>query len=195
MIDEDILIKHGANIRSYKKGTIVFEEGGSPRFYFQIKTGCVKMVSSTIKGKEFVQGIFNEGECFGEPPLFVDNDYPSSAVVCENASIYKISKEAFFKIIDDYPNLARKLLNCFAQRIYSKASATQILISHTPEDRILKFFSNLKKESSVSNDYLIPYTRQQIADRVGLRVETVIRSLIKLNEEKKVKIIEHKVYI
>ncbi|WP_369791989.1 helix-turn-helix domain-containing protein [Sediminibacterium sp. C3] len=40
----------------------------------------------------------------------------------------------------------------------------------------------------------MPFTRQQLADFTGLRVETVIRTLSKLSERNKVKIIDHKLY-
>lgn len=40
----------------------------------------------------------------------------------------------------------------------------------------------------------IPFTRQQIAEFTGLRVETVIRTILRMNKEKKVKLLNHKIY-
>ncbi|MBK6785512.1 MAG: helix-turn-helix domain-containing protein [Saprospiraceae bacterium] len=52
-----------------------------------------------------------------------------------------------------------------------------------------------KKENNLTQQRaLIPYTRQQIADFLGLRVETVIRTLIKMEQEKSVEIRKHKLY-
>jgi CRP-like cAMP-binding protein len=97
-------------------------------------------------------------------------------------------------VLDDYPAIAKAMLTIFAYRIYDKAATAQILISHTPEEKIAGFLKKIKEAAKAEGPYLIPYTRQQIADFTGLRVETVIRALIKLEKEKKLQIIHHKVY-
>jgi CRP-like cAMP-binding protein len=54
------------------------------------------------------------------------------------------------------------------------------------------------RDNSVSKDkadFYIPYTRQQIADMTGLRVETVIRTVKQLQKEGKLEIIQHKIYL
>ena len=67
--------------------------------------------------------------------------------------------------------------------------------SHDPEHRILTLIDYLKeKASETSGYYEVPFTRQQIADMTGLRVETVIRSIKSLEQKKKVKIENRKVY-
>ena len=39
----------------------------SPRYFFQLIEGCIKMVSHGEDDKSFTQGIFTTGQCFGEP--------------------------------------------------------------------------------------------------------------------------------
>lgn len=63
--------------------------------------------------------------------------------------------------------------------------------------RILRFFDYLKNDVhklTINSNFKIPYTRQQIADILGLRVETVIRSIKSLENKGEVKIISRKVY-
>ena len=63
--------------------------------------------------------------------------------------------------------------------------------------RILRFFDYLKNDVhklTINSNFQIPYTRQQIADILGLRVETVIRSIKSLENKGEVKIISRKVY-
>lgn len=70
-----------------------------------------------------------------------------------------------------------------------------MLNNQTPEERILAFLTYYKKKKSTTPDKIqIPYTRQELANLTGLRIETVIRTLRKLNETQKVDIINHKVY-
>jgi CRP-like cAMP-binding protein len=69
--------------------------------------------------------------------------------------------------------------------------------THEPEHRVLKLidhgivYFNFQKET---NGYLINFTRQQIGDLTGLRVETVIRAIKALEKKGELKIINRKVY-
>ena len=99
------------------------------------------------------------------------------------------------KILRDYPEIALEFVTGFARRIYDKASTNKNILSPHPEERITGFLKKYKKDQNQSNGkILIPFTRQQISDFLGLRVETVIRALIKMEEERKVEIRKHKLY-
>ena len=70
-----------------------------------------------------------------------------------------------------------------------------MLNNQAPEERILEFLRYFKKKTTSTDDKMpIPYTRQELANLTGLRIETVIRTLRKLSETNKVDIINHKVY-
>lgn len=191
-IDYNILITYGAAVRKIDKGEFVFHEGAMPNFFYQVLEGEIKVFCSNNDGKELIQGIFTQGHSFGEPPLLLGKPYPSTAKAMQSSVLIKISKENFFSVIRDYPDIAQKLLHTFAERIYNKATAAQIWVSQTPEEKIMHFLktNRARKERAA----LIPYTRQQIADFTGLRVETVIRTLRRMCVEGKVKIIHHQLY-
>jgi len=191
-IDYDILIAYGGTVKKYSKGSVIFLGGDIPYFFYQIEEGEVKVFSASTEGKELIQGIFKSGESFGEPPLLLNKCYPTTAMANCDSIIVRISKEKLLNILKDYPDIANRMLFIFAERIYKKICFVQTLISHTPEQKILAFFKEIK--GNCKEKIMINYTRQQIADFTGMRVETVIRTLIKMNEEKKVDIINHKVF-
>lgn len=194
-IDLDLLYSWGAVAKKYKKNEKVFEEGAEANFYFQIIDGSIKMFNSNEDGKEFTQGLFIKGDSFGEPPLFIDQDYPSSAICLQNCTIIKLSKEKFIKILEEYPTIQKTFLNLMANRIHSKANTSKEIINQNPEHRITAFLNAYKKKiDSCNQKILIPFTRQEIANYTGLRVETVIRTFGKMNETCKVQIINHKIY-
>ncbi len=192
-IDYDILITYGAVARKYDKGEIVFHEGAMPHFYYQVVEGAVKMFSSNAAGRELTQGLFNEGQSFGEPALLLGRAYPGTAQTTMPAVLVKISKEKWLSILQDYPEIANRLLYTFAERIYQKANALRVWVCHSPEEKIFQFLRNTKGEAEVQK-YCVPFTRQQIADFTGLRVETVIRTLIRMNKQGKLSIVDHKIY-
>lgn len=193
-IDYNILIAYGGFARKFEKGSIIFHEGCDPYFFYQVVEGEVKLYSSNAEGRELIQGIFKAGESFGEPPLMLGKKYPSTAQAVTASVIVKISLEKFSAILKDYPDIASRLLFCFAERIYNKSTAAQIWISQTPEEKIVHFLNKLKEINKNGCRNLVPYTRQQIADCTGLRVETVIRTLVRMKKEDKVSIVDRKVY-
>ncbi|MCC6370177.1 MAG: Crp/Fnr family transcriptional regulator [Bacteroidia bacterium] len=193
MIEEKLLISHGGVIKTLDKGDFIFHEGEAPRFYYQIKKGTVKMINVNCDGREFTQGVFEEGCSFGEPPLFINEVYPSSAVAATDTEVIKLNKKSFIDLLESNPHIQRNLLDVFARRIYNKAITSREVINNTPEQRILGFLKSYKKKSCNEDKKIrIPYTRQDIANFTGLRVETVIRTLSKMKDDNKVEIINRK---
>lgn len=192
-INTDILIAWGGIAKKYKKGEYIFHEGEVARSYYQIIDGSIKMFNTNNDGKEYTQAEFQKGCSFGEPPLFIDENYPSSAIATHDSVIIKLSKELFFKVLEEYPNLNKKIISLFAQRIYNKALTAKEIINSTPEMRIIAFLNAYKKKNCRENEQItIPYTRQDIANFTGLRVETVIRTLSKMKLSKTVDIVDRK---
>lgn len=195
-IDLDILFTWGAVAKKYKKNDVIFYEDDLALFYYQIIEGSIRMYNSNDEGKEFTQGIFCHGNSFGEPPLFINKLYPTTAIATQDSTIIKLSKEKFMKILEDYPSIKLSFLELLAQRIYNKTITTKQIINQKPEHRIKSFLENYKKQNQLchSQKHFIPYTRQEIADFTGLRVETVIRTLSEMNKANKVSIDNHKLY-
>lgn len=194
-IDIDLLYSWGAVAKKYKKNEIIFDEDELANFYYQILDGSVRLFNSNDEGKEFTQGIFCKGDGFGEPPLFINETYPAKAVTIQDSTILKLSKDKFFKILDEYPSIQKYFLVLLAQKIHSKSKTSKEIINQKPEFRVIAFLNSFKKKTGNSSEkILIPYTRQEIANYTGLRVETVIRVFTQMNKNNKVEIINHKIY-
>lgn len=197
MIAIDLLEKYGALKKSFDKNEIIFEEGNLPTHYYQIISGEIKMSNYNDDGREFIQGIFYKKQSFGEPPLFLNQDYPANAVAVEASKVLLLPKNNFMKLLEENPTVSIKIIENLAQRLYYKSVMAAEMSTQEPEHRILKLidhgiaYFNFKKEE---NGYLINFTRQQIGDLTGLRVETVIRTIKALEKKGILKIINRKVY-
>ncbi len=195
LIDPEILTQAGGILKRYKKNNRIFLENEMPENYYQIVTGLVKLINVNERGKEFIQGIFKLGECFGEPPLFLGKVYFASASAMVDCEIYELPRDAFFKILKKHPEIEMMFLKNFANRIYNRSLASRNIISNDPVQRITGFLDQYKQGASSSTERMkIPFTRQEIANFTGLRVETVIRTLIRMKEENQVEIADRKIY-
>lgn len=195
-IDENILFTWGAVAKKYHKNEIIFYEDETALFYYQIVEGSIKMFCTNEDGKEFTQGVFKKGSSFGEPPLFIDEVYPCSSIVLVDSIIIKISKDKFLTILEEYPEINKRFMKLLALRIFNKSLTTKAVVNQKPEYRIIAFLDSLKKDdlNTTRGKIQVPYTRQEIADFTGLRVETVIRTLTQMNKEHKVEITNHKLF-
>lgn len=195
VIDTDTLQKFGAKQVSLKKNEILFLEGSSPLNYYQVAEGVIKMNNFSMDGQEFIQGMFKEGESFGEPPLFGTFPYPANADAVIDSVVWKLPKDNFIQLLKDNFELHLKFCSILSKRLQFKAMIAKEISSYTPEHRIITLIDYFKeKEDAPVLEYEVPFTRQQIADMTGLRVETVIRTIKALTKKKELKIVNRKVY-
>ncbi len=194
MISENLLLDYGATLLDLSENELVFTEGKKANFFFQLKTGAIKMYNLNEQGKEFVQGMFGDGESFGEPPMFGGFEYPASAITIRKSILYKVPKDSFFSLLKDNFDFHLKLSAALSKRLAYKSMILKEISGHPPEHRILTLVDFLKEKDGTSSKYQVDLTRQQIADLTGLRVETVIRGFKQLEVEGEIEIINRKVY-
>src|SRR5690606_29459125 len=181
MIAKEILEKYHFKIKKYSKNEALFSEGTIATHYFQIISGEIKMCNFNDDGKEYVQGFFYDNQSFGEPPLFLDETYPANAIAVIETSVYVLKKEDFFKLLKENPEVTIQMITNLSQRMRYKAVMMAEISFQEPEHRILKLIeyiiSHFKLIKNDEGYYFIDFTRQQLADLSGLRVETVIRTI------------------
>ncbi|MEK6495279.1 Crp/Fnr family transcriptional regulator [Myroides odoratimimus] len=199
MIAIELLIQYGAEIKEVKKNEIIFQEGNYPSHYYQVVSGKIKMNNFSADGKEFIQNIFTSGQSFGEPPLFIDECYPANAIAVTNAKIIQLSKSDFYVMMKENNEVSLTMNRSLSRRLYYKSIMAPDIASQDPDNRIMTLLNYLKSHQQVSektsHPLTIDLTRQQIADLTGLRVETVIRTLKRLESDSKVQIINSKVVV
>ena len=197
MINEQLLQEFGAITKTYAKNDTIFSEHENARNYYQILNGIVKMNNYNDDGKEFIQGIFYKQQSFGEPPLFIDVKYPANAEALTEVTVLILSKEKLYNLLYKNPEIHLNITISLAKRLYYKSIIASEISSHEPEHRVLRFLDYLKKDIAKIDEkfaYKIEYTRQQIGDILGLRVETVIRVIKNLEKKKELQIIKRKVF-
>lgn len=187
----ELLVSYGATFKEYPKGEIIFFEKDFANFYYQVISGSVKMFNTNDEGKEFTQGYFLRGQSFGEPPLLIDERYPSSALAFQDTEVVRIPKDKFLKILEEKPQIQKEFLVLMARRIHNKATTSKDIINQKADFRIKAFLDSYKKTREKE---LIPFTRQEIANFTGLRVETVIRTISGMAKKNQIEIVNHKIY-
>ncbi|WDF45601.1 Crp/Fnr family transcriptional regulator [Chryseobacterium sp. KACC 21268] len=196
MIAEELLLSYGAEYEKFKRGDIIFNEGETPKCYYQIVNGRIKLNHYNEAGKELILAILQPGLSVCELLLFIDKKYPVNAVVFEESTVLKLSKAKFIKMLDDHPNLSRDVNKFLSERLYYKFVMLENNASLQADVRIKGVLDYHKSFSSDMSQfsYQVPLTRQQLASITGLRVETVIRTIKNLEKREVLKIINRNIY-
>jgi len=196
-IAPDLLRKYGAVLKTFERREAIFREGQPAFYYFQIHSGLVKMVN---RGEEhdFIQGIFTEGNSFGEPPMIGKFPYPADAIALFDTNLLALPRKQFLELLRIHPDIHLQFTIHMCQRVHDKARVLKAINLGSPEERIIAVIDLLKsklsrKQYGKDGHFAVPITRQDIADMTGLRVETVIRKVRLLEEQGFVQVSNRKI--
>jgi CRP/FNR family transcriptional regulator, cyclic AMP receptor protein len=184
LIPPRILTSYKARLTIIRKEQLLFGEGDKATDFFQVEEGRVRMYILNREGQEFTQGVFQAGESFGEPALLGEFPYPSSAIAIADSKVWRLPKLDFLQLLKENFDLHLKLDFVLCHRLQYKSMILTEISAHSPEHRLTTIMNYLKSKMEIPKNgkALIPYTRQQLADMTGLRVETVIRTIKKMEK-------------
>lgn len=195
-IDINTLLAWGATYKKVSKDEVVFNEGGHCSFYHQVVSGSIRWVNINDEGKEILQLMVEPGESFGDLPLFDDAPYAATSLANEDAVIIRLNKTTFLQLLRDNPEIHFVFSRILSENIRFKFLIVKALAEHNPEKAIAELFNYFKqkKKNICTKCNKVKLTRQQIADMLGLRVETIIRTIRAMHEKGDLLVDKGKVY-
>jgi len=183
----DDLIGSGVT-HAYKKGDIIFREGGIPTGIFYVKAGRVKKYKATVKGGEQIFYICGEDELLGYHALLGEDYYPDSAATIENSEITFIPKDEFLKLLRSSTVLSNGLLKALGHEFSLFINSITNLATKTVRERLAFNLLILEEKFKTPNDPTIPseivMSRSDLANMVGTAKETLVRLLHEFKDDK-----------
>src|SRR6187402_2974757 len=183
----DDLIGSGVT-HAYKKGDIIFREGGIPTGIFYVKAGRVKKYKATVKGGEQIFYICGEDELLGYHALLGEDYYPDSAATIENSEITFIPKDEFLKLLRSSTVLSNGLLKALGHEFSLFINNITNLATKTVRERLafnlLILEEKFKRVDSPTTPSEIVLSRADLANMVGTAKETLVRLLHEFKDDK-----------
>jgi len=97
----------GAESRYVHGGEILFNAGDEADAAFVVQEGSFNLSSSLApEGKPIVVG---RGSLMGELALLIDSKRAATATAAEPSTVLRIPRTLFLKVLDGFPDVARKL--------------------------------------------------------------------------------------
>jgi CRP-like cAMP-binding protein/FixJ family two-component response regulator len=178
-------ISKSRSMHLFKRKQIVYNEGLHPRGIYFIQKGKVKSYKSNEDGKEYILGLYNEGDFFGYLALLEDRIYTDNAETIDESEIYFIPKEDFFNLIQNNKEVANRFIKMLSNNIAEMEDRILKLAYNSVRKRVaeaLLFVEKTYNDRQIQN-YTMMMSREDIAGIVGTSTETVIRALSDFKDE------------
>lgn len=180
----DDIIKARSVVHS---GDLLFKEGSDNRSIYAVRSGSVKTFAITESGEEQVLGFHLPGEIVGLAGLD-QSIHNCSSKALETSSICEMPLDELEDICLQIPSLQKQLLKLISREISQDHKMLLLLAKKNSDQRVATFLLSLsgrfKLRGLSSNSFILSMSRQDIANYLGLAVETVSRILTKLSEDK-----------
>jgi len=163
-----------------KKKEIVFLEAQRGKNLYFLLSGNIKLYKTNEEGKEAVIHFVEPGEFFAEIILFLENRYPVSAIAIKNSYLLSIDSVKLFKLVEQSPDFAMKLIGVFAQRLNYMANIIKNLSIMDTKEKFLNYLDTIKNKDNTAT---LNIPKQEIALLLGIKPETFSRVLRQLSDE------------
>ena len=179
-----------ANKVDFRAGKTIFSEGDRANTVFGLSNGLVRLYKSLPDGRRQVLAFALPGDLLGMP---LRERHTCSADAIGEIAACRFSRAEFANFAEISPSMLR-LLNDFATRELEMAQELLLLVCQaSAEERVTTFLVNWRNRlaslGTPSPVLALPMRRQDIADFLGLKLETVSRTFAKLQKKKVIRVV------
>ena len=183
-IDEDLraLQQIGVKVR-FSRGETIFNDGDEATNCYKVISGAVRLCKDMADGRRQIADFLLAGDLFG----FVQfGHYKFSAEAVGDVVLMCYPQRQVARLSSSMPNLRGRLLVLLSQRLLGMQDHLVMLGRQTAKERIASFLLHIAERSDAEEGlaFDLPMSRQDIADYLGLTIETVCRMLSELKREK-----------
>jgi CRP-like cAMP-binding protein len=162
---------------SFSKDAEIYGENEPAEYVYKILTGAVRITRVLQDGRRQIEAFYFPGDVFG---LEFGAEHTSSAEAVSSATIALVKRSALLAAATRDSSLSNQLLTHTAREL-EQARRHAMLLVKTAQERVASFLIEISKQL-VGGSVELPMSRQDIADYLGLTIETVSRTLTQLQK-------------
>lgn len=167
------------------KGTTLLSQGASLEVLYAVRAGFFKTTMTTQIGSDYISGFHMQGNILGLDAITAERHF-CNAIALEDSVVCGINFSQLEQLSQEFPSLQRNLNKLMSQEIANSRSILFIVGSMSSEERLGAFLLSLSYSYEIRgySPYLftLRMRREEIASHLGLRKETVSRSISRLRE-------------
>lgn len=162
--------------RTVPKGSVIAWAGDEGGPCANILSGVLKLSASTADGREQAVGLLFAGDFMGQP--YADANRLNT-VALTDATLCTYPRGAFEHLLADHPRLEHALLKRTLQSLADARERQLLLARKSAQERVASFLVTLTRGDGAAA-VEVPISRGDIAEYLGLTIETVSRQFTQL---------------
>jgi len=168
----DALEMMGASV-SFFRNAEIYGENEPAEYLYKLVSGTVRTSKILNDGRRQIGEFYMPGDIFG---LEVGNDHSFSAEAITDAKVIVIKRSAVEALATRDNDVARQLWATTGRELQRMQDHILLLIK-TAQERVAGFLLEMAGRIKSTTEVELPMSRQDIADYLGLTIETVSRTL------------------
>ncbi|HEY1452640.1 MAG TPA: cyclic nucleotide-binding domain-containing protein [Roseiarcus sp.] len=161
----------------YSAGEPIFWEGDPAGQIFDIADGVLRVYKVLARGRRAIVGFIHPGDVLG---VSFQSRYLFTAQAVTDVKVRRFPRRRFFSLINESPALRPQLFALLCDEM-SAAQDQMLLLRHrSAEERVASFLLAVHRKSAVGNNIQLQMGRLDMADYLGLTIETVSRIMTSL---------------
>jgi CRP/FNR family nitrogen fixation transcriptional regulator len=157
------------------KGEELFAEGDEADFFYRVVSGAVRSYKLLSDGRRQIDAFHLRGDIFG---LEAGSEHRFSAEAIGDATVIAYRRSRLSALIEDDAAFRDRIMTA-TLRSLERAQAHMLLLGRkTAQEKMATFLLDMAERLSRDNEHFdLPMQRSDIADHLGLTIETVSRTL------------------
>jgi CRP-like cAMP-binding protein len=168
-------------LRRLVPGEHLFHQGDRDRNLFKIESGLVRLYRILSDGRRQIISLRFAGDILG---LEAGVERHCSAEAVTSLAVRSLDETSAFRPLRDEPALAPQLVSLLLREIENARGQIAVLNRRSAIEKLAAFILELYRRQDECATVEIPLSRTDIADFLGLTIETVSRNLTKLRSRR-----------
>jgi CRP/FNR family nitrogen fixation transcriptional regulator len=160
-------------VMAYARNSEIYGEDEPADYLYKVISGAVRTYKVLVDGRRQIGAFYLPGDFFG---LETDDRHAFSAEAISDARILVVKRSALVALAERNNEVARELWTMTGQELRRVQDHILLLIK-TAKERVVGFLLEMARRAPDSNQVELPMSRQDIADYLGLTIETISRTL------------------
>jgi CRP/FNR family transcriptional regulator len=172
--------------RRVKRGEALFRNGDPFDAVYPVHFGFFKTRVTADDGREQITGFPMPGDVLGFDAISA-NSFRCDAIALEDAEVCVVPFRQLESLSREFDSLQRQLHRVLSREIVRDQGVMMLLGTMRAEQRVATFLLSLSRRFTQRGfshtEFILRMTREEIGNYLGLKLETVSRTLSRLQEE------------
>jgi CRP-like cAMP-binding protein len=155
-----------------RRDQVLFFEGDPAQHCFKVLSGAVRSCKLLADGRRHVNQFLLPGDFVG---LESDGAYRATVEAVNDATLMRYPRRAVDQLVQQQPRLGKRLLGMLCEDLHAAQAQMLLLGRKNAVERLASFLLSMSERNGEGDRVELPMTRADIADHLGLTIETVSR--------------------